>query len=71
MDSIIPEAYRTDPRWQTLAEGAAGQTLRSWASPAKLEAIIAGRRASCSAKMKALRSRSERNIAKLIGQRGL
>jgi hypothetical protein len=71
MDTSTPQAYLATPWWQVLAEGVAGQTLRSWASPAKLEAIIAARRANCSAKMKALRGRSERGIARLITHGGL
>jgi hypothetical protein len=70
MDVPTPQAYLTRPWWQHLGEGVAGQTLRSWANPAKLEAIIAARRANCSARMKALRGRSERGIAKLISNGG-
>jgi hypothetical protein len=70
MDTNTPRTYLNAPWWQVLAEGVAGQTLRSWASPAKLETIIAARRANCSARMKALRGRSERGIAKLISNGG-
>jgi hypothetical protein len=75
MDALTPATYTapTEPAilwWHVEAEGWCGQTLRTWASPEKLKAIIAGRRAACSAKMKSLRSRSERGIARLINNGG-
>jgi hypothetical protein len=66
MNVITPQIYATGLWWQVLAKGVAGQTQRSWASLEKLEAIIAGRRAACTAKVKAMRSHSERGIARLI-----
>jgi hypothetical protein len=70
MDTPTPRVYLGATLWwQHEAEGYAGQPLRSFASPAKLEAIIAARRASCSARMKGLRSRSERSISRLLSQR--
>jgi hypothetical protein len=68
MDTSTPQTYSLAPWWQVEGEGVAGQALRSWASPEKLEAIIAGRRAAASERMKRIRARSERGIAKLIGQ---
>jgi hypothetical protein len=70
MNVITPRSYDATRWWETLGEGVAGQTPRTWASPEKLEAIIAARRASCSARMKQLRAHSERRIAKLISNGG-
>jgi len=70
MSMLIPAAYSSTPWWQVEGEGLVPQAQRGFAPKEKLDAIIAARRANCSARMKALRSRSERGIARLHKQNG-
>jgi hypothetical protein len=67
MNYALP-LYIMRPWWEIEAEGRAGRPQRRLEALAhqKLEAQIAGRRALCTARMKVIRTRSERNIAKLI-----
>jgi hypothetical protein len=68
--------YTARPWWQTLAEGMAGRPSdplaaskiefnRAWQRQ-KLEAHIAARRAAATARMKRIRTASERGVARLI-----
>ena len=70
MDTITPEAYLAAPWWQVFATRMAGRPSTTL-DRRKLEALIAGRRAAASARMKAMRWRSERGIARLITHGGL
>jgi hypothetical protein len=70
MNVMLTELHQSKPWWQHLGEGLVEQPPRTWASPARLESIIAARRAECSARMKKLRGRSERGIARLINHNG-
>jgi hypothetical protein len=56
--------YITRLWWEIEAEGRAGR-LEALAHQ-MLESLISSRRAACSARMKALRTRSEHGIARLI-----
>jgi hypothetical protein len=60
----------TTPAWWVLmlAGGIAGRPAPSPLRQDHLEAVIAGRRSACSARMKAARARSESAIARLLRQ---
>jgi hypothetical protein len=73
MDTLTPEIYTATaepatPWYLMLACGIAGRPAPSPARKEHLEAVIAGRRSACSARMKAARARSERAIARLLRQ---
>ena len=71
MNVMTPTYSTTTAWWEIFASGMAGRPPKRGDSHVKLEAIIAGRRAAASAKMKAVRCRSERGIARLIRECGL
>jgi hypothetical protein len=71
MNVVVPRAYIVDaesatPWWVTIAGGIAGKPKPSPTRRDRLEALVAGRRAAATARMKATRARSERAIARLI-----